>query len=397
MYILVINAGSSSIKYKLFNMEDESVLAEGIADRIGMEGSSLKHKTASTTKEVKLPIGNYETALNTIIQFLVDKTDGVIESVDVIRAIGHRVVHGGTHISGSVLITKEVEDIIQRCYDLAPLHNPFNMMGIKACQKLLPKTPQVAVFDTAFHATIPKEAYLYAIPYELYEKHSIRRYGFHGTSHRYVAHCAAELLGKEISKINMVTCHLGNGCSITAIKGGKSLDTSMGFTPLEGLIMGTRSGDIDPAVIFYLVDHLGMTIQEVNSMLNKYSGLLALSGVSRDMREILDSAQNGNERAELAINCFAYRVKKYIGAYSAVLGGLDCIVFTAGIGENSPLVRAKICEGLDFLGVKIDERKNEINDSIISAQDSKVYVLVVPTNEELMIARDTAYLLMMNQ
>lgn len=402
MNILVINSGSSSIKYKLFNMKDESVLAEGIVDRIGLKESSINHKVFSingkNSFKSEMDIPDYESALNLIMNILVDREYGVIKSIREITAIGHRVVHGGEYISSSVLINEEVESIIKECFDLAPLHNPPNMMGISACKKLLPDTPQVAVFDTAFHRTIPQYAYLYAIPYGLYEQYSIRRYGFHGTSHRYVANKTAEFLKIPLEKIKMVTCHLGNGCSITAIKEGKSVDTSMGFTPLEGLIMGTRSGDIDPMIIFYLIDRAGMNTQEINSMLNRDSGLLGLSGISRDMRDIIDEANKGNDRAIITVKCFIYRIQKYIGAYAASMNGIDCIVFTAGIGENSSYIRSLICENLNYLGVKIDEELNCLNGklSIISHEDSKVKVLVVPTNEELMIARDTAEIISKN-
>jgi len=393
MNVLVINAGSSSVKYKLFLIENEKLLAEGLVDRIGLNGSNLLHKPIDKPEvNIKSDIPNYETALSMVMDALTDVNYGVIKSPYEISAIGHRVVHGGEKISSSVLITEEIENIIKECFDLAPLHNPPNLMGIQACKKLLPHTKQVAVFDTAFHVTIPKEAYLYAIPYRLYTDYSIRRYGFHGTSHRYVANIACELLGQPLEKLKMITCHLGNGCSITAIKEGKSIDTSMGFTPLEGLIMGTRSGDIDPAIIFYLVERIGLSIQEVNSMLNRESGLLGLSGISRDMRDILKSAEEGNEMAINAINCFVYRIKKYIGAYSASMGGLDVLVFTAGIGENSSLIRSLICKGFEYLGLYIDEEKNSNSQrkKAINTDDSKVKVLVIPTDEELMIARDTA-------
>lgn len=393
MNVLVINAGSSSVKYKLFLIENEKLLAEGLVDRIGLNGSNLLHKPIDKPEvNIKSDIPNYETALSMVMDALTDVNYGVIKSPYEISAIGHRVVHGGEKISSSVLITEEIENIIKECFDLAPLHNPPNLMGIQACKKLLPHTKQVAVFDTAFHVTIPKEAYLYAIPYRLYTDYSIRRYGFHGTSHRYVANIACELLGQPLEKLKMITCHLGNGCSITAIKEGKSVDTSMGFTPLEGLIMGTRSGDIDPAIIFYLVERIGLSIQEVNSMLNRESGLLGLSGISRDMRDILKSAEEGNEMAINAIKCFVYRIKKYIGAYSASMGGLDVLVFTAGIGENSSLIRSLICKGFEYLGLYIDEEKNSNSQrkKTINTDDSKVKVLVIPTDEELMIARDTA-------
>jgi len=391
MYVLVINSGSSSVKYKLFDMDDESMLAEGMVDRIRTKESSLRHKKGELEKNFEIPIPDYSTALDLIIKALMDAEHGVIKDVNEICAVGHRVVHGGEYISSSVLITKEVEDVIKDCFELAPLHNPPNMMGIEACKKVLPNIPQVAVFDTAFHRTIPEEAYLYAIPYRLYEENSIRRYGFHGTSHRYVASKTASLLGQPLENIKMITCHLGNGCSIAAVKEGKSIDTSMGFTPLEGLIMGTRSGDIDPAIVFYLMDHTGMTVQGINTMLNQESGLVGLSGISRDMRDIIEAAMDGNKRAITTIKCFVYRVRKYIGAYAAAMGGLDCIVFTAGIGENSSFIRSEICKGLDFMGVILDDHRNAANGKmeIISSDSSKVKVIVVPTNEELLIARDT--------
>ena len=392
MYILVINAGSSSVKYKLFDMKDESVLAEGIVDRVGMAGASLAHNAAEGKEiEIESDVPDYGTALELIADALIHPEYGVIGSIDEISAVGHRVVHGGEKASASVLITPDVESIIRECFDLAPLHNPPNMMGIEACRKILPGVPEVAVFDTAFHRTIPKEAYLYAVPYRLYGDYSIRRYGFHGTSHRYVAYRAAQVLGRPLEEIRMVTCHLGNGCSITAVKNGKSVDTSMGFTPLEGLIMGTRSGDIDPAIVFYLMDHTGMTAPEVNTMLNKESGLLGLSGLSRDMRDLEKAASEGNKRAITALNCFAYRIRKYIGAYAASMGGLDSIVFTAGIGENSSKIRAMVCSGLEFLGARIDAQRNSGpgGERLISRDDSNVKILIVPTNEELMIARDT--------
>ncbi|MBD3182350.1 acetate/propionate family kinase [Candidatus Poribacteria bacterium] len=392
MYILVINAGSSSVKYKLFDMKGNSVIAEGIVDRIGLEDAFLKHQT-SNAKETKIDsdIDNYDKALKLITDILVDKENGVIDSLKSISAVGHRVVHGGEKASSSVLITPEVEEIIKECFDLAPLHNPPNMMGIEACKKILPHVPQVAVFDTAFHRTIPEKAYLYAIPYALYENYSIRRYGFHGTSHRYVASRACEILGKPEDKVKMITCHLGSGCSITAIKDGKSVDTSMGFTPLEGLIMGTRSGDIDPAIIFYLVERVGLSVSEVNNMLNKQSGLLGLSTVSRDMRDLEQEVSKGNKKAQISIECFAYRIRKYIGAYASAMAGLDVVVFTAGIGENSSKTRAMICDGMDFLDMKLDSEKNSQleGEGIVSRDDSGVKILVIPTDEELMIARDT--------
>jgi acetate kinase len=397
MDVLVINAGSSSVKYKLYQMENEITLAEGTVDRIGASGSNLIHKPIGKSEiKIESSVPNYETALDMVMNALTHSDYGVIESAKDISAVGHRVVHGGEKISSSVLINDEIEEIIRDCSDLAPLHNPPNMMGIQACKKLLPNIPQVAVFDTAFHRTIPEEAYLYAIPYRLYEEYSIRRYGFHGTSHRYVANISAEVLGQPLETLRIVTCHLGNGCSMTAVKEGKSIDTSMGFTPLEGLIMGTRSGDIDPAIVFYLTERVGLAVQEINSMLNKESGLIGLSGVSRDMRDILKSASEGNKRAITTIKCFTYRIKKYIGAYAFSMGGLDAVVFTAGIGENSAQIRAMVCEGLEFLGLKIDHQRNSNKNNIISSNDSKVKVLVIPTNEELMIARDTVQITKQN-
>ena len=392
MYILVINAGSSSVKYKLFDMRDEFALAEGVVDRVGMESASLSHSTARLGgMKVDVDVPDYEVALELITDALIHTDHGVIGSIGEISAVGHRVVHGGEKASGSVLVTPDVENVIRECFDLAPLHNPPNMMGIEACKKILPGVPQVAVFDTAFHRTIPEEAYLYAVPHRLYEEYSIRRYGFHGTSHRYVAGMAAKILERRLEGLRMVTCHLGNGCSITAIKDGRSIDTSMGFTPLEGLIMGTRSGDIDPAIVFYLMDRAGMTAPEIKEMLNKESGLLGLSGLSGDMRDLEKAASEANNRAITALNCFAYRIMKYIGAYAASMGGLDSIVFTAGIGENSGRIRAMVCGRLEFLGAKIDDERNADPDGgpIISSDDSDVKILVVPTNEELLIARDT--------
>jgi acetate kinase len=391
MKVLVINAGSSSVKYQLFDMGDESRLAKGIIDRIGMEGALLSHEPLARARvETRVVIPDYESAMELISKTLVHPDHGVIQSMDEISAVGHRVVHGGEEFVESVLITEEVEDAIERYFDLAPLHNPPNMEGIKACKKLLPGVPQVAVFDTAFHETIPQHAYLYAIPYELYEKHFIRRYGFHGTSHRYVAQRAAEMLNQPLETLKMVTCHLGNGCSMTAVKNGKSVDTSMGFTPLEGLVMGTRSGDIDPAIILYLISRLGMNPEEINTMLNKESGLLGLSGY-KDMRDVQKSAAEGSQKARIALRIFAYRVRKYIGAYAAAMGGLDVIVFTAGIGENAATLRAEICEDLEFLGVEIDPERNRAvgKEATISSDASRVKVLIVPTDEELMIARDT--------
>jgi acetate kinase len=392
MYILIINAGSSSVKYKLFDMRDESVLAEGIVDRVGMEDSSLSHKpTGGEAIETDSHVPDYNTAMKLITNALIQPEYGVIKSISEISAVGHRVVHGGERITDSVLINSEVKNTIRECFDLAPLHNPPNMMGIEACEHIMPDVPQVAVFDTAFHRTIPQKAYLYAVPYRLYQRYSIRRYGFHGTSHRYVANRASLILDQPLHKLKMITCHLGNGCSVTAVEYGKSVDTSMGFTPLEGLIMGTRSGDIDPALVFYLIDRIGLSASEVNNMLNKESGLLGLSGISRDMRDIEKAASQGNERAIITLKCFSYRIRKYIGAYAASMNGLDALIFTAGIGENSSRIRAMVCEDMDFLGLKLDQQLNSKakGEAIISHDKSNAKILVIPTDEELVIARDT--------
>jgi len=391
MKVLVINCGSSSVKYSLFDMEDESVLAKGIVERVGLDNSMLKHKAVNGRScEREVVALNHSQALKAALEVLVDSEFGVLEDLGQIKAVGHRVVHGGEKFSGSVVIDEEVVKAIEDFSQLAPLHNPPNLLGIKACKELLPHAIQVAVFDTAFHQTLSPQAYMYALPFELYENERIRRYGFHGTSHKYVALKTAEVLGKPIEELKIITCHLGNGCSITAVKGGKSIETSMGFTPLEGLVMGTRSGDIDPAVVVYLMEK-GMDEEEIYKLLNNKSGLLGVSGVSSDWRDVKEAALQGNERARLAAEIFIHRVKKYIGAYAAILGGLDAITFTAGIGENDPWVRERICEGLEFLGVKIDRRLNEEGSGarVVSASDARVAVLVVPTNEELMIARDT--------
>jgi acetate kinase len=398
MLVLVVNAGSSSLKYQLIDMSTEEVLAKGIAERIGGQGSSLTHEAQGKAKvrfEVEIP--DHQVAMRLVFDALMNPETGSIKDISDIDAIGHRVVHGGEEFSGSVLIDKKVVSTIARLGELAPLHNPPNLMGIEAAMKLAPDAPQVAVFDTAFHQTIPPHAYIYALPYNLYSKHGIRRYGFHGTSHKYVASRAQrilEALGIPIEKQRIVTCHLGNGASITAVKGGKSVDTSMGLTPAEGLVMGTRCGDIDPAIIPFLQKNLGYTPDEIDELLNKKSGLLGVSGISNDMRDIESKAREGHERSKLALDIFCYRAKKYIGGYAAAMGGLDAIVFTAGIGEHSPAVRSLICEGLEFLGIRIDQEKN-LNcqgECDISADEKGVRVLVIPTNEELAIARETAQL-----
>jgi len=391
MKILVINCGSSSIKYSLFDMEKEITLAEGVVEKIGEEYSTFSQKSAEGKIEKRLVIRDHREGLQLILDSLKGE-GGVIKDLSEISAVGHRVVHGGSDFVESTIIKGEVTRTIEKYAVLAPLHNPPNLIGIKVLMDLLPDIPQVAVFDTAFHQTIPETAYIYAIPYELYEKYGIRRYGFHGTSHRYVSRKAAEILGKDVSELRMVTCHLGNGCSIAAIKEGRSVDTSMGFTPLEGLPMGTRSGDIDPSIIFFIAEQENLSLKMIEEILNKKSGLLGVSGVSNDMREIKKEADAGNRRAQLAMEIFAYRVKKYIGAYAAVLGGLDVLVFTGGIGENAYYIRSKICQGLEFLGVHLDEDRNRDPvkwRGVISAEDSPVKVLVIPTREDLIIARET--------
>jgi acetate kinase len=395
MNILVINCGSSSLKYQLFDMKDERVLAKGLVERIKIEGSVLKHQPQGRNKvEIKADIPNHEVAVKMMLDALIHPAYGVIKSMDEISAVGHRVVHAGEMFSGSVLITQEVKDALKKCIELAPLHNPPNIIGIEATEKMLPNVPMVGVFDTAFHQTMPEKAFLYGLPYELYKKYGIRRYGFHGTSHKYVSLKAAKLLNKPVEELRIVTCHLGNGSSIAAVKGGNSIDTSMGFTPLEGLVMGTRCGDIDPAIVFFLMKKEGMEYEDVNNYLNKQSGVLGISGVSSDFRDIEEAAQSGDRRAELALDIFAYNAKKYIGSYAAAMGGIDAVVFTAGIGENSSSMRENICDGLEFLGITIDTEKNKTRgrEIDISKPDSKVRVLVIPTNEELMIARETVTL-----
>lgn len=393
MKVLVVNCGSSSLKYQLIDMDNEYALAKGIVERIGIEGSILTQKVEGREKYIiKTPMETHKTAIKLVLEALVDETNGVIKSMDEIGAVGHRVVHGGEFYSESVIIDEKVMENIRACVKLAPLHNPANLIGIEVCKELMPTTPMVVVFDTAFHQTMPKEAYVYSIPYELYTAHAIRRYGFHGTSHKYVSAKAAEMLGKDIKDLKIITCHLGNGASITAIKDGKSIDTSMGFTPLEGVPMGTRSGNIDPAIIVYMMQDLSMSFDEVSDLLNKKSGIFGVSGISSDFRDVEDAADNkGNARAQLALKIFYSQVRKFIGSYAVTMGGVDCIVFTAGLGENSPETREAVCEGLEFIGVKLDKTKNKVRGKAenISAKGAKVSVLVIPTEEELMIARDT--------
>jgi acetate kinase len=392
MKVLVINCGSSSLKYQLIDMSNENVLAKGIVERIGIEGSFLKHEKEGADKFViETFMKTHKEAIAHVLEAVIDPVHGVVSNMNEIAAVGHRVVHAGEKYSASVLITEDVMKALDECTQLAPLHNPPNILGIRACQELMPNTPMVGVFDTAFHQTMPKEAYIYAIPYEYYEKYRIRRYGFHGTSHRFVSDRAASMLGKDIKDTKIITCHLGNGASVAAVDAGKSIDTSMGFTPLEGLVMGTRSGDIDPAIVSFIKDKEGLTANEVTNILNKKSGVLGISGVSSDFRDIEDAAHKGNERAQLALDIFALKVKSYIGAYHAELNGADAIVFTAGVGENGIDLRAAICKGLEGLGIVMDYEKNKVRgkEAVLSADNSKVKIFLIPTNEELVIARDT--------
>ncbi len=396
MKVLVINCGSSSLKYQLIDMSNEDALAVGLVERIGIEGSRIKHEVEGRDKVViETPMNDHKAALEQVLEALVHAEHGAIKDLNEINACGHRVVHAGEKYSDSVVIDDDVMAALEACIELAPLHNPPNIIGIKAIQELLPNIENVAVFDTAFHQTMPKSSYIYPLPYDLYEKHGVRRYGFHGTSHRYVSQRAAEMLGKSIEDLKLVTCHLGNGASLAAIKGGKSIATSMGFTPLEGLAMGTRCGDIDPAIVTFLMEKENLDIAGMNNLMNKQSGVLGISGVSSDFRDIEDAAAEGNERAILALETFDLRVKKYIAAYAAVMGGVDAVIFTAGLGENSADNRLSICQGLEFMGVEIDEAKNKIRgkEAFVNTEASKVKVMVVPTNEELMIARDTKALL----
>ncbi|PJI06624.1 MULTISPECIES: acetate/propionate family kinase [Clostridium] len=390
---LVINCGSSSVKYQFIDMNDESVLAKGLVERIGIKGSVITHKVNGKKYVTETPMKDHKKAIKLVLEALLNDEYGVIKDINEISAVGHRIVHGGEKYAKSVLIDDEVMKSIEDCVSLAPLHNPAHIIGINACKELMPNTPMVAVFDTAFHQTIPDYAYMYAIPYEYYKKYKVRKYGFHGTSHKYVSRAAAQFIGKNVEDLKMVVCHMGNGASVTAVKNGKSVDTSMGFTPLGGLAMGTRSGDMDPAVVTFLMENLKVSASEISTILNKKSGVEGLSGISSDMRDI----KKGNyvdkdPMAILAYNVFNYKIKQFIGSYTAVMNGLDCLVFTGGIGENSFENRREICKNMDYLGIKINDAKNDatIGDPAdISADDSKVKVLVIPTNEELMIARDT--------
>lgn len=373
-------------------MNGEQVLAKGLIERIGMEGSVLKHTpTGKYTVDISAEIPDHSVGIQMALDALTNEEYGVIDSMDEIDAVGHRVVHGGERFTDSVLISDDVLNGIEACAEIAPLHNPPNLYGIKACMRLMYYTPQVAVFDTAFHQTMPKVAYLYGLPYEMYVKYGLRRYGFHGTSHKYVAQQAAEMMGEHMSDLRFITCHLGNGASIAAIKYGKSIDTSMGYTPLEGLVMGTRSGEIDPAIIPFLMEKENMNAQQIDDYLNRRSGILGISGLSSDFRDLESAANRGDERSQLAIDIFAYKVKKYIGGYVAAMGGVDAIIFTAGLGENSPFMRDKICNGLEYLGTRIDPELNKLRGKQmeISIKRARVKIFVIPTNEELVIARDT--------
>lgn len=392
MNVLVVNCGSSSLKYQLIDMDNEAVLAKGQFEKIGAEDAIFTHKRPDAEKLERVePILDHKQALKILLDILIDAEFGVISSMDEIDAVGHRVVHGAEKFADSVLITPAVMEALEECAKIAPLHNPPNIQGIEACEAIMPKVPQVAVFDTAFHQTMPAEAFLYGLPYEAYTELGVRRYGFHGTSHKYVAQRVAELMGKHMSDLRIISCHLGNGSSVAAIKAGRSIDTSMGFTPLSGLIMGTRCGDIDPAIVPFLMDKWDMTYHEIDAIMNKKSGVFGISGVSNDFRVIEESAEEGNKRAQLALDMFHYKVRSTIGAYAAVMGGVDVIVFTAGIGENGIGNRDAICNGLEYLGTRLDRERNNVRgkETEISVEGSKVKIFVVPTNEEIMIARDT--------
>ena len=394
MNVLVINCGSSSLKYQLIDSQTEAVLAKGLCERIGIDGRLVYEKTGCDKEVTEAAMPTHKQAIQLVLDALVNPTTGAIADLTAIDAVGHRVVHGGEKFAASTVLTEEVINVIEECNDLAPLHNPANLIGIRACQELMPNVPMVAVFDTAFHQTMPEVAYMYGLPYEYYEKYSVRRYGFHGTSHSYVSKRAADVLGKDYSELKTIVCHLGNGASICAVNGGKSVDTSMGLTPLEGLIMGTRSGDVDPSILDFIAQKENLTLSQVMNVLNKKSGVEGISGVSSDFRDLAAAAKEGNHRAELAIDAFAYRVVKYIGAYVAAMNGVDAICFTAGLGENDAATRAKIVANLEYLGIAIDDEANSIRgkEVVISTPDSKVAVLTIPTNEELAICRETVAL-----
>ena len=393
MKILVLNCGSSSLKYQLIDMSNEEVLCVGLVERIGIEGSVLKQEKDGVEGKliVEQPMKNHQDAIKLVLDAVVDPQYGGVKDIKEVEAVGHRVVHGGEKFAGSVLITDEVKAALEECIELAPLHNPANIMGIEACEAILPGVPMVGVFDTAFHQTMPKSSYLYGLPHELYTKYGVRRYGFHGTSHRYVSQRAAAMLGKNIEDCKIITCHLGNGASVAAIDGGKSVDTSMGFTPLEGLIMGTRCGDIDAAILPFLMEKEGLDAKGLSDLMNKKSGVYGMTGISSDFRDIEDAAAQNNELAQVALESYAKKVKKYIGSYAAEMNGVDAVVFTAGVGENGIDMRADIMANIDLLVIKLDEEANKVRgkERVISTEDSKVKILLIPTNEELMIARDT--------
>lgn len=391
MIILVVNCGSSSLKYQLIDMKNEEVMAKGLVERIGLAEGVLTHKWKDQKKVINQPIPDHNVAVQLVLNILTDKDCGVITSMDAIDAVGHRVVHGGEKFACSTLITDEVMQALDECVDMAPLHNPPNIIGIKACQAIMPNVVQVGVFDTAFHQTMPAKAFMYGVPYEFYKEDGIRRYGFHGTSHRYVAGEVARVMGVPVEKLRIINCHLGNGSSLAAIKYGKSVDTTMGFTPLPGVLMGTRCGDIDPAIVLHEMERRGLSAKEMDTIMNKKSGVLGISGVSSDFRDLGEAAANGNERAKLALDMFHYQVQKAIGALAAAMEGVDVITFTAGVGENGIEDRAGICRGLAYLGANLDEKRNDVRgkNALISTDDSTVKLYVIPTNEEIMIARDT--------
>ena len=391
MIVLVVNCGSSSLKYQLINMDNEEVMAKGLVEKIGLPDSQLTHKWNGQKKEIKQSIPDHQVAVKLVLDILTDAECGVIKSMDAIDAVGHRVVHGGEEFAASTLITDEVMKALEKCSAMDPLHNQPNIIGINACKAIMPGVPQVGVFDTAFHQTMPAKAFMYGLPYELYKEDHIRRYGFHGTSHRYVAGEVAKVMGVPVEKLRIINCHLGNGSSLAAIKYGKCVDTTMGFTPLAGVLMGTRCGDIDPAIVLNVMDNHNLSTKEMDTLMNKKSGVLGISGVSSDFRDLGQAAAEGNERAQLALDMFHYQVRKEIGAFAAAMGGVDVITFTAGVGENGIEDRAAIAEGLEYLGAKLDPQRNNVRgkDALISTDDSTVKMYVIPTNEEIMIARDT--------
>ncbi|WP_409336658.1 acetate/propionate family kinase [Eubacterium sp. F2] len=393
MKVLVINCGSSSLKYQVLDMDGENLLAKGLVERIGMDGSVITHTKIGSDDKWKneVPMPTHKEAIEQVLNAIVDPEHGVLHDMSELGAVGHRVVHGGERYANSVLIDEKVLTHLDELSELAPLHNPANILGIRACQKLMPNTPMVAVFDTAFHQTMPAESYIYALPYEYYEKYGVRRYGFHGTSHKYVADRASKIMNVSLDDMKIITCHLGNGASVSAIKRGKCIDTSMGFTPLEGLVMGTRCGDIDPSITTYISEKENLSAEQMNEIMNKKSGVLGISGISSDFRDIEAAAEEGNERAQLTLKVFAHKVRAYIGAFIAEMNGLDALVFTAGVGENDIAMRDIICNDLGNLGIKLDLVKNKIRgrEAIISRDDSPVTIMLIPTNEELMIARDT--------